>query len=66
MRYTRLFSTYDHYILLYRTDESLKAAAYLNDTLMDSKTGTSTSADDSPFQRAHGVSFFAFYTTVSA
>ncbi|KAH9479088.1 3-O-methyltransferase 2 [Psilocybe cubensis] len=45
------------------TDECFKAGAYLADTLGDPKAGHSTSADDSPFQRVHGVSFFGFYKT---
>ncbi|KAF8954811.1 S-adenosyl-L-methionine-dependent methyltransferase [Flammula alnicola] len=45
------------------TDEAFKASAFLNDTLADPKTALSSSADDSPFQRAHGTSFFGFYDT---
>jgi hypothetical protein len=37
----------------------------LNDTLTDPKSAMSTSADQSAFYRAHGVSLFGFYDTVS-
>lgn len=49
----------------YRTDEVIKASVMLNDTLTDPKSAMSTSADQSAFYRAHGVSVFEFYDTVS-
>ncbi|KAF9479519.1 S-adenosyl-L-methionine-dependent methyltransferase [Pholiota conissans] len=45
------------------TDEMLKAAAVLNDTLTDPESAMSTSVDQSAFHRAHGVSPFGFYDT---
>ncbi|KAF9479528.1 S-adenosyl-L-methionine-dependent methyltransferase [Pholiota conissans] len=43
--------------------ETIKAAVRMSETLLDPKTGFSTSADDSPFHRAHGVSIFNYYDT---
>ncbi|KAF9014286.1 S-adenosyl-L-methionine-dependent methyltransferase [Cyathus striatus] len=45
------------------SDESFKAGSFLNETLTDPIKGSSSLADDSPFQRAHGHSPFVFYTT---
>ncbi|KAF9479524.1 S-adenosyl-L-methionine-dependent methyltransferase [Pholiota conissans] len=45
------------------TDEVIRAAVLLNDTLTDPKSAMSTSADQSAFYRAHGVSLFGFYDT---
>ncbi|KAF8191303.1 S-adenosyl-L-methionine-dependent methyltransferase [Pholiota molesta] len=43
--------------------ETIKAAVMMSDTILDPKTGFSTSADNSAFNRAHGVSIFNFYDT---
>ncbi|KIJ34904.1 hypothetical protein M422DRAFT_262863 [Sphaerobolus stellatus SS14] len=43
------------------TDEAFRGGSHLNAALTDPKTASSTSADDSPFHRAHGVSLFGFY-----
>ncbi|KAF9002052.1 S-adenosyl-L-methionine-dependent methyltransferase [Cyathus striatus] len=44
------------------TDECMKSASYLNDTLVSK--GFSSLPKDSSFQKAHGYDFFEFYTTV--
>jgi hypothetical protein len=44
-----------------RTDEVQKATAYLNDALVDPKSGSSLLPQDAPFHRAHKCSVFDYY-----
>ncbi|KAF4564063.1 hypothetical protein EYR36_003314 [Pleurotus pulmonarius] len=48
-------------LVRHMTDESMKGGAVVGDVFKDPKTRKSYRLEDSPFQRAHGVSAFGYY-----